>query len=65
MRAHFHGDVDQNATLESVIELSESDTQKNYRVCAEGVPVDFLDMKKLVKALVPARASAVRPGTVR
>ena len=62
---HIAGEVDQNATLESVIELSEGDTQKNYRVCAEGVPVGFLDMKELVKALVPAHASTSRSGTIR
>lgn len=62
---HIAGEVDQNATLESVIELSEGDTQKNYRVCAEGVPVGFLDMKELVKALVPAHANASRSGDIR
>jgi len=61
---HIAGEVDQNATLESVIKLSEGDTQKNYRVCAEGVPVGFLDMKELVKALVPAHASASRSGAI-
>ena len=62
---HIAGEVDQNATLESVIELSGGDTQKNYRVCAEGVPVGFLDMKELVKALVPAHANASRSGDIR
>lgn len=62
---HIAGDVDQNATLESVIELAGGDTQKNYRVCAEGMPVGFLDMKELVKALVPARAGAAVAGVVR
>ncbi|WP_122074323.1 glycine betaine/L-proline ABC transporter ATP-binding protein [Pseudophaeobacter sp. EL27] len=62
---HIAGEVDQNATLESVIELSEGDTQKNYRVCSEGVPVGFLDMKELVKALVPAHANASRSGDIR
>ncbi len=62
---HIAGEVDQNATLESVIELSGGDTQKNYRVCAEGVPVGFLDMKELVKALVPARASESRSRAAR
>lgn len=62
---HIAGEVDQNATLESVIELSEGDTQKNYRVCAEGVPVGFLDMKELVKALVPAHANTSRSGDIR
>ena len=62
---HIAGEVDQNATLERVIELSEGDTHKNFRVCAEGVPVGFLDMKELVKALVPARTSASRTGAAR
>ena len=62
---HIAGEVDQNATLESVIELSGGDTQKNYRVCADGLPVGFLDMKELVKALVPARASTSRSRTAR
>ena len=62
---HIAGDVDQNATLESVIELSAGNTQKNYRVCADGVPVGFLDMKELVKALVPARTNASRSRAAR
>ena len=49
----FAGDLDVDDTLESVIAVSGGDTQHNYRVMREGQPVGQLDMKDLVKALVP------------
>jgi glycine betaine/proline transport system ATP-binding protein len=51
------GEIDQEDTLESVIALSDGDTGKTYRVMKDGAPVGILDMKALVRALVPARAS--------
>lgn len=52
------GEVDYDATLESVIEQSGGDTTNAYRVVKDGQPVGMLDMKALVKALVPRAASS-------
>lgn len=51
------GQVDHNDTLESVIALSEGDTSLSYRVMKNGEPVGVLDMRKLVRALVPSEQS--------
>lgn len=51
------GEVDHNDTLESVIALSEGDTSLSYRVIKDGEPVGMLDMRKLVRALVPSKQS--------
>lgn len=51
------GDIDHDANLESVIALSEGDTHKCYRVLRQGETVGILDMKELVKALVPTRGA--------
>ncbi len=51
------GEVDYNDTLESVIGLSGGDTAHSYTVVRDGQPVGLLDMKALVKALVPRVAS--------
>lgn len=51
------GDVDHNDTLESVIALSDGDTALKYRVMKNGAQVGVLDMKTLVRALVPTSAS--------
>ena len=51
------GEVDADATLESVIALSGGDTNLSYRVMREGAQVGYLDMKKLVRALVPTAAA--------
>jgi glycine betaine/proline transport system ATP-binding protein len=47
------GDVSADDTLEHLIALSGGDTTLSYRVMSEGTPVGVLDMKDLVKALVP------------
>lgn len=47
------GEVDAGDTLERLIAISGGDTSHAYRVMSEGVPVGLLDMKDLVKALVP------------
>ena len=47
------GSVDHDDTLESVILLSEGETGKTYLVTKDDQPVGLLDMKNLVKALVP------------
>lgn len=51
------GDIDHDDNLESVIALSEGDTTLSYRVMKEGKPVGVLDMRKLVRALVPSEQS--------
>lgn len=51
------GEIDHEDTLESVIALSGGDTTKTYRVMKNGTQVGILDMKELVRALVPSRAA--------
>ena len=53
----FAGDVDADQTLESVIALSGGDTALSYRVMKDGKQIGVLDMKHLVRALVPTNAS--------
>lgn len=53
----FDGEVDVNDTLESLISLSEGDTYKTYRVMREGQEAGVLNMKDLVRALVPAEVA--------
>ncbi|MCY4180654.1 MAG: betaine/proline/choline family ABC transporter ATP-binding protein [Litoreibacter sp.] len=54
----FAGDVEADQTLEQLIARSGGDTSHCYRVVEDGVPVGVLDMKDLVKALVPRVSSA-------
>lgn len=49
----FAGDVEANSNLEDMIALSQGDTNLTYRVIENGAPVGQLDMKELVRALVP------------
>jgi len=58
--ANASGEVGHNDTLESVIALSGGDTSNDYIVTREGEAVGTLDMKVLIKALVPRVAS--KPG---
>ena len=53
----FAGQVDADDTLESVIAKSGGDTALSYRVMQDGTQVGVLDMKHLVRALVPTSAS--------
>ncbi len=53
------GEIDQDATLESVIALSGGDLDRRYRVTSRGgPPVGVLEMPALVRALVPRRPGA-------
>ncbi len=52
-KADIVGTVDINDNLESVIALSGGDTSHNFLVSDGEKPVGLLDMKVLVKALVP------------
>lgn len=51
------GEIDHNDTLESVIALSEGDTALSYRVMKDGNTVGVLNMRELVRALVPSEQS--------
>jgi glycine betaine/proline transport system ATP-binding protein len=51
------GQIDHDDTLESVIALSEGDTTLSYRVMKDGKPVGVLNMRKLVRSLVPSQQS--------
>ncbi len=53
----FTGDVNADDNLESVIALSEGNTALNYRVVSDGEAIGELDMRDLVKALVPRVSS--------
>lgn len=55
--SNAHGEVDFDDTLESLISTSGGDTSHTYLVMRDGAPVGTLDMKNLVKALVPRAAS--------
>ncbi len=51
------GEIDHDDTLESVIARSEGDTMRSYRVMKDGAPIGVLNMRNLVRALVPAEQS--------
>ncbi|WP_055663740.1 quaternary amine ABC transporter ATP-binding protein [Jannaschia seosinensis] len=51
------GEVDAHQNLESVIAISEGDTNLHYRVMEDGKQVGLLHMRDLVKALVPVEAA--------
>ena len=52
------GEVDYNDTLETVIAESGGDTSYKYTVMRDGNPVGLLNMKDLVRALVPRISSS-------
>ena len=54
----YAGDVEANDNLESLIALSEGSTNLVYRVVKDGEPIGQLDMRELVRALVPRISSA-------
>lgn len=54
------GDINVGDNLESVIALSDGDTSKIYRVMDGKTVVGHLDMKDLVKALVPRLSSSAK-----
>lgn len=51
------GQIDHDDTLKAVIALAEGDTTLSYRVMKDGKPVGVLNMRKLVRALVPSEQS--------
>ena len=58
--ADITGEVDADKSLEDLITLSDGDTNHIYRVTDNGETVGQIDMKDLVRALVP-RASSSAP----
>jgi len=56
--ADIAGEVDANKSLEDLITLSDGDTNRVYRVTDNGKTVGEIDMKDLVRALVPRAASS-------
>lgn len=54
----YDGDVEADDNLESLIALSGGDTNLTYRVVSQGEAIGILDMKDLVRALVPRISSA-------
>jgi glycine betaine/proline transport system ATP-binding protein len=57
--AHITGEVDADKSLEDLITLSDGDTNDIYRVTYNGETVGQIDMKDLVRALVPRASSSV------
>lgn len=55
--SHCVDEVDPDDNLESVIARSDGNTNHVYRVCRDGEMVGIMDMKDLVRALVPTGAS--------
>ena len=54
----YAGDVGPDDTLESLITLSDGNTSYNFRVVEGEIPIGQIDMKDLVKALVPRVSAA-------
>lgn len=57
----FAGTVSPDDTLETLIEMSGGDTMCCYNVQQDGTDLGILDMKQLVRALVPARPTETEP----
>jgi glycine betaine/proline transport system ATP-binding protein len=56
--ADITGEVDADKSLEDLITLSDGDTNHIYRVTDNGETVGQIDMKDLVRALVPRASSS-------
>ena len=56
--ADIAGEVDADKSLEDLITLSDGDTNHIYRVTDNGEIVGQIDMKDLVRALVPRASSS-------
>jgi glycine betaine/proline transport system ATP-binding protein len=60
-KSKYAGDVGPSDTLESLIARAEGDTSFKFRVVEEEEPIGQIDMKDLVKALVPRVSEMVQP----
>ena len=58
--ANYDGDVDADSSLEKLIAKSDGDTNHIYRVVEGSEVIGQLDMKDLVRALVPRISNADR-----
>ncbi|NDH73404.1 MAG: ATP-binding cassette domain-containing protein [Rhodobacteraceae bacterium] len=56
--AEITGEVDADKSLEDLITLSDGDTNHIYRVTENGETIGQIDMKDLVRALVPRASSS-------
>jgi glycine betaine/proline transport system ATP-binding protein len=56
--AEIAGEVDADKSLEDLIKLSDGDTNHIYRVKENGETIGQIDMKDLVRALVPRASSS-------
>jgi glycine betaine/proline transport system ATP-binding protein len=56
--ADIAGEVDADKSLEDLIKLSDGDTNHIYRVTENGETIGQIDMKDLVRALVPRASSS-------
>jgi glycine betaine/proline transport system ATP-binding protein len=56
--AEIAGEVDAGKSLEDLIKLSDGDTNHIYRVTENGETIGQIDMKDLVRALVPRASSS-------
>ena len=56
--AEIAGEVDADKSLEDLIKLSDGDTNHIYRVTENGETIGQIDMKDLVRALVPRASSS-------
>ena len=63
-RDTFDGEVNADSNLEKLIAISDGDTSHVYRVVDNGQVIGQLNMKQLVKALVPRVRSTERLGDV-
>jgi glycine betaine/proline transport system ATP-binding protein len=57
-KADIEGEVDADKSLEDLIKLSDGDTNHIYRVTENGETIGQIDMKDLVRALVPRASSS-------
>ena len=60
-KSKYAGDVGPSDTLESLIARAEGDTSFKFRVVEAEEPIGQIDMKDLVKALVPRVSEIVQP----
>jgi glycine betaine/proline transport system ATP-binding protein len=56
--AYIAGEVDADKSLEDLIKLSDGDTNHIYRVTENGETIGQIDMKDVVRALVPRASSS-------
>ncbi|QDL93016.1 betaine/proline/choline family ABC transporter ATP-binding protein [Paroceanicella profunda] len=58
------GEVDHDATLETVIGLADGALDRRFRVLRGGAPVGVLDMSAVMRALVPSHGSGTQAHSI-